>query len=787
MQIKLSVSKIVDLILRCGDINNRFSDTSAMHNGSAAHRKIQKAGGEHYKKEVPLKYETELNNIPVIIQGRADGIIATSGGFIIDEIKTTTLPLDYLFKQHTLHLGQAKCYAFMYLQGLENKPGEIKIQLTYYHQETEEIKKHMFNFSEKEINLFFDDLMQKYAAWLLFEINWKIKRDTSIKIVTFPFPSFRKGQREMAAAVYRTIIAEKNIYATAPTGIGKTISTLFPAVKAMGEGKGDKLFYLTAKTMTRAVAQEAVQQMADKGLFFKSITLRAKDKLCIHTERNCTPDFCIYAKGHYDRINDALWDIINNEYIITPEAVTIYSTKYRVCPHEYALDIALWCDLIIGDYNHVFDPSAYLRRFFYENHENKYIFLFDEAHNVADRVRDMHSISLRKNAFSYIHKHIKNKNPESALIRKELKLINAYFSDLKKEINDKSVEKELNLAFKDIILSLNEAFTPWLLDNKNNKHELFPEILNMYFELNKFLLISDLYDSRFITLMESRGSDFMYTLFCLDPSGIIHEGLKRGIAAVFFSATLHPLKFYRDLLGGEPDDPLVAFPSPFDPARQHLIIQGGISTRYANRAYSYIPIINNIYTLIKNKPGNYLIFFPSYEYLNKVYALFVELYPGIKTLLQKGDMTEIEREDYLHEFKSDNNEPLLGFAVLGGIFSEGIDLKGNRLIGAIIISVGIPMINNKQDEIKNYFNQLNNNGYDYAYTFPGMNKILQAAGRVIRTETDEGIILLMDDRFNTKKYRDLFPAHWSNIHVVKNENELDAVLNAIWSILFYLQ
>jgi len=411
--------------------------------------------------------------------------------------------------------------------------------------------------------------------------------------------------------------------------------------------------------------------------------------------------------------------------------------------------------------------------------EQEYILLFDEAHNLADRVRDMHSVTLRKHTFSYIRKNLKDKNPAAANIRKQLKIINTYLSDIKKEADKNTAVLELDMIFKAFIILLSEAFAEWLMDNKNNNHDLFPDILNLYFELNKYLLITDLYDKRFITLTETRGSDLFYTLFCPDPSGIINERLKRGVASVLFSATLHPLPFYRDLLGGEQDAPVLSLPSPFDPTYQQIIIQSGISTRYTNRENSYTPIINNIYVLIKNKPGNYLIFFPSYEYLNKVHALFTEAYPEIKTLLQKNDLTEPEREEFLNQFKIDNTEPLLGFTVLGGIFSEGIDLKGNRLIGAVIISVGIPMINHKQDQIKNYFNQINKNGYDYAYTFPGMNKILQAAGRVIRTENDKGIILLIDDRFNTKKYRDLFPAHWSNIHVINDENKLSAVLNKI--------
>ena len=791
---KISVHKIVDLILRCGDIDSRFSESSTMYRGAAAHRKIQKEAGAGYIKEVQLKLETEIEGIPMRIQGRADGIITADDGTItIDEIKTTTLPLNYLYKQHEQHLGQGKCYAYMYLTILATPPPAITVQLTYYQLDSEVLERHRWEFTPTELEAFFTDLLRQYGLWLRFERDWKIERNDSILAASFPFESFRSGQREFAAAAYRAITAQKKLYAAAPTGIGKTLSALFPAIKAMGEGKAEKLFYLTAKTITRTVAEDAVKLMTHQGLRFKSVTLRAKDKICPNDVCICSPDACINAKGHYDRLNDALWDLLHSVDLITPDITAQFAQKHHVCPHEFALDTALWCDLVIGDYNHVFDPSVYLRRFFNNNDNRDYVFLIDEAHNLADRVRDMYTASLRKSTFSSVRTQLKDKDPQSAEVRKTLKQINAYLTDMRNEMHKnaptahavtsptaeplrsnfpaygKSLAVEAqDFVFKAFVTLFSQATGEWLAAKKYDNHALYNALLNLYFEVNMYMLVSELYDSHYTTLIETHGSDVAVTLFCLDPSQVIAEGLSRGISSIIFSATLTPLNYYREILGGSDEDTIISLPSPFDPKRQQIIIHRGISTKYIHRENSYAPIAETIYTAISQRKGNYLVFFPSYDYMNKVYAIFHENYPHINTLLQQGHMTETERLDFLEQFSENNTETLVGFTVLGGIFSEGIDLKGDRLIGSIIISVGIPMINMRQDQIRDYFNRKNNQGYDYAYVYPGMNKVLQAAGRVIRTETDSGIVLLIDDRFATEKYWGMFPAHWSNVRVISD-------------------
>ena len=767
--IKLSVHKIIDLVLRSGNIDNRFRDAASMFLGAAIHRKIQKEMDENYKKEVSLQLETQIDGIPVIVRGRADGIITgPSGAVIIDEIKTTTLPLDYIYEHHEQHLGQGKVYAYMYLCTLENPPDAITVQLTYFQLETEEIRRHTWDFTADELAAFFTDLLQKYGLWLRFENEWKLTRDKSIADLAFPFPTYRKGQREMAVAVYRSITNRQKLYACAPTGIGKTLSSLFPSIKAMGEGKTAPIFYLTAKTVTRTVAEEAVRLMAGKGLRFKSITLRAKDKICINEECICNPTGCINAKGHYDRVNDAILDLLESNDLITPADTEAYAQKHRVCPHEMALDTALWCDLVIGDYNHVFHPDAYLRRFFnYE--ERDYVFLIDEAHNLADRVRDMYTAVLSKKKFSQIRIRLKGKAPLASKLRKNLRILGTYLSNVNKEHEERNhVSAEPDMVLIAFVKLAAEAISEWLAAMDN--HELHGEIMELYFEINKFLMIAELYDEHYITIFEFYGrSDVVVSLFCLDPSKIISGGLSRARSSTLFSATLLPLPYYREILGGNNDDFILSLPSPFDPNNLMLVSHCDISTKYKDRESSYEPIAQTIYETITCKKGNYLVFFPSYEYMHKVYGLFCASHPEVETLLQESEMSEEERADFLARFDSDNPNTLVGFTVLGGIFSEGIDLKGDRLIGSIIIGVGIPKISLRQDLIRDYFNEKNGKGYDYAYVFPGMNKVLQAAGRVIRTEADTGIVVLIDSRYATGQYRGLFPAHWAHMQVVRGQ------------------
>ncbi|MCX7745868.1 MAG: ATP-dependent DNA helicase [Clostridia bacterium] len=772
-EVKISIRNLVELILRSGNLDSRFSGSSRAQEGIKLHQKIQKAGGETYNPEVSLSFSVEYPELTITVEGRADGIITEDKGFVVDEIKTTVRPLELIDEEFSLlHWAQAMCYAYIYTE--QNTLPGMGVQLTYYQLDTEEMKQLRKDFTREELKHFFHDLVEKYFVWAKLTLDWSLKRDLSVKDLEFPFASYRRGQRELAVAAYRTITKGKKLFVQAPTGIGKTISTLFPAVKAVGEGVVSKIFYLTAKTVTRQVAEDAFLHMRKQGLKLKTITLTAKEKVCFQKEVTCNPEQCEYAKGHFDRINEAIMDIIQLEDHLTREKMELCAKKHCVCPFELALDLSLWADLIICDYNYVFDPSVYLKRFFLNSKEN-YAFLIDEAHNLVDRARDMFSASLDKTKILELKKAMKTRNPQ---IAKALNKVNSYFVDQRKQCGAFSVKKE---PPKELILLLRgfiRVSEEWLAKNQDTGG--LDELLDLYFSALNFIKIFEFYDERYVITIEAFKNEVRIKLFCLDPSHLLGEAVKRGKSAVFFSATLTPLNFFRDILGGNEEDYTMKLPSPFDRNQLCVMAAGNISTKYKNREGSYEKIAEYIKAFVTQRQGNYMVYFPSYKYLNEVVGLFHERFPEVPTAIQAGNMSEEERQAFLEKFQPDTKELFVGFGVLGGIFSEGIDLKGDRLIGVAVIGVGLPQVNREQDVIMRYYEEKNGLGFEYAYMYPGMNKVLQAVGRVIRSERDRGAVLLIDERFLESSYRALIPEHWRGYQNIKSPADLTAWLDKFW-------
>ncbi len=775
-EVVISIRSLVEFVLMSGDLDSRFTGSSRALEGTRAHQKIQKSYGDEYTPEVTLKYSFEYESYNMTVQGRADGILIEENNVVVDEIKSTTIPLDLLDENKNLtHWGQAKCYGYIYAK--EKNLKVIDIQLTYYNLDTDETKKFRKSFNFEELEVFFYQLIKDYYNWVDTLENWKFTRDISIKELPFPFLDYRKGQRELAVAVYKTIKEEKRLFAQAPTGIGKTISTLFPTVKAIGEGITSKIFYLTAKTITRQVAEEAFSKMRDGGLRFKTVTLTAKDKICFEKGKKCTPEECSFAKGHFDRLRDGLKDLFNNEDAFTREVIEKYALKHNICPFEFSLDIALWADGVICDYNYAFDPRVYLKRFFMDE-KGDYTFLIDEAHNLVDRSRTMFSAELNKKAFLEQKRIMKDKNPK---ISKALHHLNTFMISMNKQCEEapfymqKEEPKEIYPLLGNFIMEAEE----WL--KEGNKEEGYEDLLELYFNALTFLKIAEFYDERYITYVEKRNRDVILKIFCLDPSYLLGEAIKRGKSAIFFSATLTPLQYFKEIFGGNEEDYCVRLGSPFDSDNLCLIVADYISTKYRDRDNSYMPIVDTIANVVEGRKGNYFVFFPSYQYLGRVFDLFIEKYPHISVIAQESTMTEEEREEFLSRFKIQLDNTLVAFGVLGGIFSEGIDLVGDRLIGAIIIGVGLPQLSLEVNLIMDYFNDKNNKGYEYAYLFPGMNKVLQGAGRVIRTEKDKGIVCLIDDRFTSHSYQRLFPPEWKHFKRANNGKKLSYHIDEFWS------
>ena len=763
--VRVSVRNLVEFILRGGDIDNRTSgsmDKEAMLMGGRLHRKIQRSMGSDYHAEISLKTEIPCDGFRIQVEGRADGIIiheeTGETEVTVDEIKGVLRDLEHITEPVKVHLAQAKCYAYIYAgqKGLEN----IGVQLTYCHLDTEEIKRFEEKFTIDELKEWFDNLIRQYEKWARFQIEWEKTRNASIKKVEFPF-SYRPGQRDVAAAVYRTILRRKKLFIQAPTGVGKTISTVFPAVKAVGEGLGDKIFYLTAKTITRTVAEQAFRTMKDQGLSMKVITLTAKEKICFCEETLCNPESCPYAKGHFDRVNDAVYDMLISGNEMNRSAIERQAEKFRVCPFELSLDISTWVDAVICDYNYVFDPNAHLKRFFSEGSGGNYIFLIDEAHNLVERGREMYSAALYKEDLLVLKRQVKHLD---ARLARRLGDVNKLFLELKRECEDYQILNSVShIALK--LMNLLTEMERFLEEPSGD--EIRESVLNLYFQVRSFVSIHDILDENYVIYSELEDNGrFKLKLFCVNPAANLQNYLEFGSGTVFFSATLLPIHYYKSLLSVEKDDYAIYAESPF-PRENMLLLQArDVSTRYTMRSESmYRRYADYISRMAECKKGNYMAFFPSYRFMEEVYDQFVHKAEGIDVLLQAQNMDEREREEFLEEFDRERENSLVGFCVMGGVFSEGIDLTADRLIGAVIVGTGLPQVCNDREIVKGYFDSRGMRGFDYAYLYPGINKVLQSAGRVIRTETDRGVVLLLDDRFSRRQYRDSFPREWENCQI----------------------
>lgn len=761
--IRISVRNLVEFILREGDIDNRISggmDRDAMLMGSRIHRKIQRRMGSDYHAEVPLKKEVVFDGFHILVEGRADGIITEQDkaepGITIDEIKGVLRELRFIEKPEPLHLAQAKCYAAIYAEqkGLE----KIDVQITYCQMESEEIRRFVQSFETEELIRWFYELIGKYEKWARFEIEWKKVRNASIHETEFPF-SYRAGQRDMAAAVYRTILRKKKLFIQASTGVGKTISTVFPSVKALGEGIGEKIFYLTAKTITRTVAEQAFRTLSDNGLLIKVITLTAKEKICFCDETDCNPESCPYAKGHYDRVNDAVYDLLISENGVSRQTVEQYALKHRVCPFEMSLDLSVWADAVICDYNYVFDPNAHLKRFFSEGGNKGYIFLVDEAHNLVERGREMYSAELYKEDFLEVKRCVKEYDKKIAA---QLDGINRLFLALKRECETYRVlESVSHISLK--LMRLLTEMERFLEEQEGG--ETREKVLELYFRVRAFLNIHDIMDENYIIYSELEADGrFKVKLFCINPAVNLQGCLEQGNGTVFFSATLLPIRYYKNLLSVEEDDYAIYVESSFPRENRLILVGRDVSTKYTRRGPEmYRRIAEYILCTAKSRQGNYIAFFPSYRMLEEVYEYFRQGKGKMESAAQTQYMSETEREEFLKLFETEREESFVGFCVMGGIFSEGIDLVEDRLIGAVIVGTGLPQVCSDREIIRNFFDRKNMQGFSYSYLYPGMNKVLQSAGRVIRTERDKGVILLLDDRFQDQRYREIFPREWAGV------------------------
>lgn len=836
-QIHLSVRDLVEFVLRSGDIDSRRAaggKKEAMQEGSRLHRKIQRRMGSAYQAEVAMSHIVEEEKFRLFIEGRADGVMERDEGWAVDEIKCMYMDISRLEEPIPVHLAQARCYG--YFLCLEKHLAGVGIQLTYCQMETEEIRRFFEEKTVQELEVWFAGVIGEYRKWADFQYTHAKRRQESLKRLEFPYP-YRKGQRELAVDVYRAIVRKRNLYIQAPTGIGKTLSTLFPALKAMGEGYGDKLFYLTAKTITRQAAQEGLDilrgqarerpdilrgqtgerpdilwgqtgerhqeqkqeeshgqepgtdSLCPQELEFSSVVITAKEKLCFLEKAECNPEVCPYAKGHFDRVNGAVFAVINREKSITREKILAYAREYRVCPFEFCLDVSLWVDGIICDYNYVFDPNVRLKRYFSEGKKGEYLFLIDEAHNLVSRAREMYSAVLIKEDVMTVRRLVRERSPRLGRL---LEGCNKSLLEYKRQCEQYVVLEEIHSLALQVMGIFSELE---LFMEENTEFADRDIVLDFYFQIRDFLNIFEQLDEgyRIYSQMLEDGR-FQIRLFCINPSGPLRACMNQGISTILFSATLLPMTYYKELLSGEPDGYAIYADSPFARENRLLIVAGDISSRYRRRnLFEYRKAAAYIEKIVRGRKGNYMVFCPSYQYMGELVKVMEEEEAegreknagkerGFRLLVQESRMDEEEREAFLQEFlpgEKKQEESLVALCVMGGIFGEGIDLKEESLIGVMVIGTGLPMICAEQTILREYFEEKEKPGFSYACQYPGMNKVMQAAGRVIRTVTDKGVIALLDERFLQEDYLALFPREWSDYRPV-TLNTVEEAVRAFW-------
>lgn len=752
--IKESVRSLVEFILKSGSIDNRFTSITNKRalEGTRAHQKVQKNNEDFYKKydkEVYLKSEFDLGNFILKVDGRADGIIIEDNNVIIEEIKSTYKNLEDIKDDNETHWAQLKFYAFIY--ALDNNLKEIDIQLTYYQLDVEETKIFRRKVTFKEIEKYILSILEEYKIYFDLLTTYRAKRDLTIRSMEFPFENYRKGQLKLARSAYGTIREEETIFIKAPTGIGKTISTLFPAIKAIEALGREKIFYLTARGVNGKVAEDTLNVLRDKGLYFRSLSIMAKEKICLNDKVSCNPEECIYARGYYDKNKEAIKEFLGKGDHIYSDDIIEISKKLEICPFELSLDLIGWCDCIICDYNYMFDPRVALKRVQDDEDKGK-ILLIDECHNLVDRGRSMYSASLNKESVMNLRKKLKGKDIN---IYKILGKINDCFIKLRKECDE--IEKD-NFNTKEPPGEIFRHLRRFMSESeeslaKYKAEEFIEEYLQLYFDINKFLSIGEIYGDDYVTYIKKSGNDITLKLFCVNPSEKLLNILKGTGGNVLFSATLTPMSYYMDLIVGKREAYRLNLESPFD--KNNLqVIKKGIDIRYKARERTLSRVCDEIKKFILEEKGNYLVFFPSYEYLDIAFEEIKSI-DNMTLMVQDQYMSDRDKKRFIEIFENEKN--IVGLGVLGGMFSEGIDLPGEKLIGTIIVGVGFPKISIEREIIKEYFED---KGFDYSYIYPGINKVMQAVGRVIRTEEDRGRALLIDDRYFNYKYKNILPKEW---------------------------
>ena len=750
MSYAVAVRALCEFTAKAGDLDLRFTPAPTAQEGIAGHQTVVARRGPHYRAELPL-----AGSYPgLLVSGRADGYDPLEN--LLEEIKTHRGDVARIPDNHRqLHWAQAKVYGWLLCQsdGLD----EIDLAVVYFNVLTQKETVLRERFAATELEAFFALQCRRFIAWAEQEQAHRVARDAGLERLRFPWPEFRRGQRQLAEAVYRAARDGDTLLAQATTGIGKTLATLFPQLKAFPGRQLDRLFFLTAKTPGRRLALDALASLRrqEADLPLRVLEHVARDKACEHPDRSCHGESCPLARGFYDRLPAARLAALGRRWLTQSEVREI-ALAHQVCPYYLSQELCRWADVVVGDYNYYFDLSALLHGLTVLN-DWRVTVLVDEAHNLVERARGMYTAELDQTVFLDLRKSA------PAKLKSPLERVGRHWNQLNRDQDsDYQILPSVPDLFVAALQKAVSAITDHLTDQPDGNERA---LLQFYLDALQFCRLAEAYGphSLFDLSRHAGKASRSRSTLCLRnvvPAPFLAERFANAHSTTLFSATLRPADYYRNLLGLPQDSRWLEVESPFAAEQLEVRIVRNLSTRYQHRATSLAPICRVIAGQYHARPGNYLAFFSSYAYLQQVLELFATLHPDIPTTAQSRSMSEGERQAFLDGFTEHSRG--IGFAVLGGAFGEGIDLPGERLIGAFIATLGLPQVNEVNEEVKARMAQLfgPGNGYDYAYLYPGLQKVVQAAGRVIRTTADRGVVWLLDDRFGQLRVRELLPAWW---------------------------
>ncbi len=769
---RISVRALAEFALERGDLARASGALDRMLEGAEGHRLLQGAYADGFKSEVGISLTEEVDGRALTLYGRIDGLNERTDPPVVEEIKTTRLAPGAIGEgDFPVHWAQAELYAHML--AAKRGYGTVRVRLTYLNLSGDQARFER-DYGAAQLRALFYRYAKPYAAWLAHLDGWQQASRPTMRALSFPFGSYREGQREMAVAAYRAIKARKNLMVSAPTGIGKTAAALFPAIKALGEGLITHIFYLTARGTGRRAAEDALEKMRVGGLMIRSVAITAKEKACPFKGIPCDPGACPRAAGYFDRRRDALTEALSLTRL-DEGAIAALAEERALCPFELSLDLSEQADVIICDYNYAFDPRVRLKRFFLDKGE--YALLIDEAHHLPERARDMLSAGIKRRDFAALRRALR----ADEMARGAYEALGELLKAMKKlalecEDGPAALEEPPEGLYQPVADFL-EAARPLLSEGLAAHDQLY----DRYFEGLNYLRVADAFGADYRALIEPGEKELSVRLWCFDPARALSAALSRVRASVLFSATLSPMDHYMRAAGlSEAEgDALLALDSPF-PKRNLMVCRMPVDTRYCARRQTAPMVARALKAMCEAKSGNYLACFPSYEYLNLTLECFLALGARADVAVQRGGMSGAERGAFLERFAESPERSMLAFVVMGGVFAEGIDLPGEKLIGAAVVGVGIPQPSFEREVLRAMTEDDEGEGFRVAYVYPGIERVLQAAGRVIRTETDRGVVLLLDERYQAPEYRRLLPRFW-RVRPAADPKAAAGMLHAFWA------